>query len=260
MPLKEKVKKFLQSARLLPHARRLIYWGTRFDLKTTHPRRKMLRFYSAFVKKRDLCFDVGANVGDRTSLFLELGAKVVCVEPQKICLIELHRKFNGNKNVVIVEKGLSNEKGSGELAVCQEAPALSSLSEKWLMESRFSNVYHYRWTKRETIMLTTLDELIGLYGAPAFCKVDVEGYEKKVLQGLSRPIPSLSFEFNKEFLEDAMICARHLKRLGSYRFNFSLAEPMDPLSGEWLDPGALFRKIKSIPDNLLWGDIYARLP
>lgn len=37
-----------------------------------------------FIKKNDLCFDIGANEGDQTSLFLELGAKVVSVEPQRL--------------------------------------------------------------------------------------------------------------------------------------------------------------------------------
>ncbi|MCK4784435.1 MAG: FkbM family methyltransferase [Desulfobacteraceae bacterium] len=33
---------------------------------------------------------------------------------------------------------------------------------------------------------------------PAFCKIDVEGDEFDVLQGLSRPIKAISFEFVSE--------------------------------------------------------------
>ena len=35
-----------------------------------------LGFYSQFISSRDLVFDVGANVGSRSKLFLNLGAKV----------------------------------------------------------------------------------------------------------------------------------------------------------------------------------------
>ena len=48
--------------------------------------KEALHFYSQFIKKKDLCFDVGTNIGSRTELFLELGAKIICIEPQKACL------------------------------------------------------------------------------------------------------------------------------------------------------------------------------
>ena len=33
------------------------------------------------------------------------------------------------------------------------------------------------------------------FGKPAFCKIDVEGYEYKVIKGLSEPLNTVSFEF-----------------------------------------------------------------
>lgn len=39
-------------------------------------------FYTPVVQAGDLCFDVGANIGSRTSALLELGAVVVAVEPR----------------------------------------------------------------------------------------------------------------------------------------------------------------------------------
>ena len=41
---------------------------------------QQLDFYSQFIKGDDLVFDVGANVGNKTDLFLQLGAKAVAVE------------------------------------------------------------------------------------------------------------------------------------------------------------------------------------
>ena len=46
-------------------------------------RRAMRRFYRQFVPPRSLCFDVGANVGDRVATFVSLRARVVAVEPEE---------------------------------------------------------------------------------------------------------------------------------------------------------------------------------
>ncbi|UCF00102.1 MAG: hypothetical protein JSV82_03285, partial [Planctomycetota bacterium] len=42
---------------------------------------KELDFYSQLIKRDDLCFDIGANIGDKTNVFVHLGAVVVAVEP-----------------------------------------------------------------------------------------------------------------------------------------------------------------------------------
>jgi hypothetical protein len=42
-------------------------------------------FFEGFLSKGELCFDVGANVGNRITPFLQIGAKVVAVEPQEPC-------------------------------------------------------------------------------------------------------------------------------------------------------------------------------
>jgi hypothetical protein len=42
----------------------------------------MTSFYQQFLQPGDLCFDVGANMGNRVEAFLKIGANVVVVEPQ----------------------------------------------------------------------------------------------------------------------------------------------------------------------------------
>jgi FkbM family methyltransferase len=51
---------------------------------------------------------------------------------------------------------------------------------------RFSE---FEWNDELEVPMRTLDELIREYGVPDFCKIDVEGYEFGVIQGLSRPNP-----------------------------------------------------------------------
>ena len=41
------------------------------------------------------------------------------------------------------------------------------------------------WTKTVPVSVTTLDALIGKHGAPAFIKIDVEGAEPSVLEGMA---------------------------------------------------------------------------
>ena len=55
--------------------------------------KRYIKFYQQFIKPNDLVFDVGANMGNRTKLFLKLGAKVIAFEPQKICSDYLKSEF-----------------------------------------------------------------------------------------------------------------------------------------------------------------------
>src|SRR5439155_7684012 len=62
----------------------------------------MRGFYSAFVGPNDLVFDVGANVGNRTKVFLRLGSRVVAVEPQPACVSLLAEAFGREPRLTVV--------------------------------------------------------------------------------------------------------------------------------------------------------------
>ncbi len=105
--------------------------------------------------------------------------------------------------------------------------------------------------------MTTLDQLIAEYGSPSFCKIDVEGFERQVLEGLSSPVSCISFEFTREFLDDARVCVSLLENLGSIEVNASFGETMQ-LAGSWVDPERIFSTIEAQPEDCDWGDIYVR--
>jgi len=216
----------------------------------------MMDFYSQFIQEGDLCFDVGANFGNRTEVFWGLGAKVLCIEPQHACLIKLRSLFKGNKDIIIIDTALGEREGVGELAICADEPTISTMSDKWKNEGRFST--QYCWSQTETVAITTLDALIETYGFPKFCKIDVEGFEEPVLKGLSRPIPYISFEFTREFFEDTKKCITHLLSIAPAQFNCSLGESMEMLLPEWGDASTLYTTLDSCEDEFLWGDIYVR--
>lgn len=211
-------------------------------------------FYSRLVKPGDLCFDVGANIGSKTKIFLELGARVVCIEPQLNCVDVLKETYRNDSNVVIVPKGLATQPGSKSLSICGSADAISTFSEKW-KTGRFRS---YAWEPAVDVPVTTIDALIQEFGSPKFCKIDVEGFEYEVLRGLSSPISFIAFEFTREFINDAILCIEHLGSLGSADFNYALGETPALVLSNWTDRSTLFESIERNTDDLLWGDIYVR--
>ncbi len=220
-------------------------------------RKSALDLYSQFLGSGDLVFDVGANVGNRIDVFLALGARVVAIEPQAICVSRLQARFDKNPNVSIVPKALGRAAGTAELMV-SEADTISSMSSHWVDAVRSSGRFaSYQWNERETVVVTSLDTLIGEFGRPAFCKIDVEGFELEVLSGLSSPVPALSFEFTPEVLDTALASVDRLSSLGAAEFNYSLGESMRLQLPRWTNADNL-KSILRGGDVKQFGDVYAR--
>lgn len=215
------------------------------------------RIYRELISPDDLCFDIGANIGKRTETFLTLGARVIAVEPQPKCLEILRDKFSQNSSVVIVSSALGEKEGRVELSICDEAPTISTLSEKWMTQGRFSP--DYAWNKKIAVSMRTLDSLIEEFGVPHFCKIDVEGYEYQVLQGLTRKIPYVSFEFTSEFIEDAFACMKYFTSLSKeIKFNFVIGEGGTFELSQWASFEEISLKIQAKLVGGLWGDIYVK--
>lgn len=186
-------------------------------------RRRMDALYARFVRPGDLCFDVGAHVGNRVACFRRLGARVVAVEPQPDCLAVLHRLYGADAGVVIEAIGVAERSGTGRLAVDPRNLTVSTLSPGWRAEvaEAFAGV---SWDTEIEVPLATLDELIARHGAPGFAKIDVEGLEAEVLAGLSQPLRALSFEFVPAAIHRAFACVDRLEALAPYEYRVALGE------------------------------------
>ena len=246
--------KTIQATRFYP----VVRWGWRtFDKLHFLRRRREQNFFGQFVRPNDLVFDVGACFGEKTSIFLKLGARVVAIEPATASLAELRHKFANDPRVAIIPYAASAKNGWGSLAICEQEPAITTMSKSWVTHSRFAK--DFRWTRVQKIPLVTLNTLIQKYGQPAFCKIDVEGYETNVLHGLTTSLPLISFEFHRELLNKTFKSLRYLDSLGQVHFNYTAYDSMHFLLPRWLDYRSLSKHLSAQTDRYLWGDIYAKL-
>lgn len=217
--------------------------------------RRRRDFYAQIVQPGDLCFDVGANVGNRVRVFRSLGARVVAVEPQEDLATYLRARFP--RSTTVIEAGAGSVQGTASLRL-SSSHTVASLSQAFVetaaSEGRFGE--GVRWLGERTVPIVTLDELIMEFGIPNFVKIDVEGYEAEVLRGLSRPVPCLSFEFVSWLPDVAEECVRILERLGDFRFCYSPTETL-----EWFHPQFTSGKeiLSAARADGSWGDIYAML-
>ena len=232
---------------LFNHARDFYY-------RLKYPIKGMQNFFRQFIQPGDLCFDVGANIGQKTDIFLSCGAKVIVIEPQRGCIQYLRMKYRKNKNVIIVDKALDAQEGSQEFYIC-EANAISTMSRAWIQKTQQTGRYsQFRWENPVKVETTTLNQLISEYGIPQFCKIDVEGYELQVIRGLSQPIPYISIEIAPESIQVVRECLTYLGKLGKIRLNFS-SNSLNFLFPAWKTKEEMVNFLEN-SKNKLFGDTY----
>ncbi len=136
--------------------------------------------FAKFVKSNDIVFDIGAHVGYFTVLFSTLGAKVFAFEPSPINFGLLQKNLirNNIKNVQTKQIAISDKNEYLHLYHC---PFNYGMNRAY--PSIVCNNNHYI-----KVEACTIDSL-GL-PTPDWIKIDVEGYELRVLYGMMNLLQS----------------------------------------------------------------------
>jgi FkbM family methyltransferase len=142
---------------------------------------RKLKEYFRF-RQPAVIFDVGANVGDYSSMLLkefkgETLAKLFAFEPSKSSFMVLKQNIGYRADLFNI--GFSNKKENKFLYSQCECSGQASLYKRNLLE------YGVEMNNKEKITLDTIDNFCNRHHIENidFLKIDVEGHELKVLQG-----------------------------------------------------------------------------
>jgi len=187
---------------------------------------KEIEFYGAAIgASNKLVFDVGANVGTKSKIFSRLSEKVVLFEPDRQNLKILNARLKHNSRCIINACALSSQETVSTYYSIGNDGAYNSLSKKHIdtvVKSRGIINEKYGLTQYE-VNTKPIDYFIYKYGIPDYIKIDVEGYEKEVIFGLTIPVPKLSIEANlPQFIPETIDIINYLDQLskGKYLFNY----------------------------------------
>lgn len=198
--MKKQAKRLLYNFGFYPFVRNLYRM-----FSPVHRRERFFNkhFFGEIVQSGDLCFDIGANVGQTIEALLQVNAVVIAVEPNTNCLPVLNYQFRKNSNVTIVLKAVGATMGFQNLYF-SGTDSTASLRDDWPHPN--DDVV--------SVEVTTLDALIAEFGLPRFLKVDVEGFELEVFQGLSQPVQLIYFEMHSHEMHLALQILERLSAIG----------------------------------------------
>lgn len=221
-----------------------------------HDDKRRAQFYSRFISDGDIVFDVGANIGNRSKIFLHLGARVIAFEPQLYCLNVLRKGLGGHAAMTLEPIGLGACSGTVEMNL-SDSNTISSMSREFISAAQKSGRFgSATWNQRILVQISTIDAMVLRYGKPSFIKIDVEGYELDVISGMSSSVKALSFEFTPDLAAVAHSCIDRLTQIGFTRFQVSLGESMSFALSDWVDSISIKKAIGDVPP-MGFGDIYA---
>lgn len=182
----------------------------------------------------DTVVDIGANIGLHTVLFGYLvgaSGRVISYEPfpTNLRFLRDNVEINWLMDVVEVrETAVSNTCGTAQMNVSDEWDGLGSLLGQSV---QISGDYSARRSRRIDVTTERLDEAANLPQVIDLIKIDVEGAENRVFEGMERlleegRVTRVAFECMREHMRDEWTpFAERLARLANAGWGFSVLLP-----------------------------------
>lgn len=212
---------------------------------------KQKQFYKTLIKKDDLCFDIGANIGYKSKLFLSLEAKVIALEPQSSCVKYLKKIKSRKFQFLPYAVGSKNEIKKLRLANHIEVATFSDQFIDYFKNDNLS------WENFEMVTVKRLNTIIDEFGIPDFCKIDAEGYELEILSNLNYTIPIIEFEFTGGFILNTIEIIKLLNKENTL-YNYNLNEKPKFELSKWIDLNKIINILKTLPLDKLHGNIFVK--
>lgn len=135
--------------------------------------------------------DVGANIGQFGESLRRTGfaGRIHSVEPLQAAYDELATRVTDDATWTAERAALSDAPGTVQMNVSANSVSSSVLP---MLETHAGAAPQSRYVATEDVPATTVDELVGRLGfdpATTLLKIDVQGYEKSVLDGATATLP-----------------------------------------------------------------------
>ncbi len=195
----------------------------------------------------DLLVDVGANVGQHAQLVQRNGysRRILSLEP----LLEPYRRLESaaaaNPDWETRRTAVGASSGTATITISADSIFSSVLTT---LATALNASTETRAVGHETVPMTTLDELVGEDGEAIAVKVDVQGFEREVLDGAVRTLERarlVELELSPQPLyQGQMLMDEAIGRMDSAGFVLALVENAwrVPASGQsWQFNGVFIR-------------------
>jgi FkbM family methyltransferase len=134
----------------------------------------------------DLVLDVGANCGQFAQSLRKTGyrGRIISFEPLSQAYEQLEARARRDSKWQAVKLALSNSEGESEINISANLESSSLLP---MLDTHQKNAPKSRYVGKEKIKTITLDHLFArepnAYAGHIYLKIDVQGFEKAVLDG-----------------------------------------------------------------------------
>jgi FkbM family methyltransferase len=199
MPLRTLLKDAVSS---LPGGMQRTIWRTRFRIGRAEAEADLL---PGLVDPSRRALDIGASKGKYALLLQRLAREVVCFEPNPAVALRLRRLFSGRRsNVSVIHAALGDVTATLVLRVPRvgkrEFDEMGSLASKFASDANATVLgQSVSGITAHEVPVCRLDDF-G-YDDVGFVKIDVEGYERQVIEGarqtLVRNRPNLLVEIEQ---------------------------------------------------------------